>query len=711
MKRLLAGLLLTVATLSLAIPSIVSPSIAVADDGGAVSSVPAYAIIEKSGCGEYNGNVKVRMDFYLTPDAPRYPDMYLYLIDLYSPEYLLGYEGKVDKDGNPINQSDYDHWYDSLPRIWQNTPFHSHFVYFSPDVTDEEIEAELNYHLPNFYTAFQNYRDVEKGGMRHGWATEKRIEPVDYSNATDYNIRKALAEDRVDSLTRLTSELVYLEGQEYPATEIDIGATAIGRGWDWGDGYTFIALDNTANDTGTIDTFELWADTTMDGTNKVGTFYYAGADDDWTNRDGDTIGNVVSGAKRTFSGLDIDVTTGDSAGLYVQQGTIEMEQNTGGGMKWYPGDFFGTTHTYLLQATRSMSVYGTGETAGPAAPTVTSAAADDIGETTADGHGEITVTGGENADERGFVWDLATQGAPGNVAPAASGYANNWTEAGDFGVGVFDHTFTGLPPNDTIYWRACAHNSGGWSYSAERNFNTLLPLPLPPTSFTATQTGTNSITLDWVTGVGADTTTIRAKEESYPVDRTDGFEVYDGALETLDIDGLNLGTSTYYYRAWSENVTGYSTDTADTNIGGENMLFLGLLFGAIALTAIGYTKGNVPVVYGGAGIWAVFAGYSHGQAASIALNTGTWDTYGMLFWIAIAMVIVCMLEPKIRARVTGLAEDTAIALDEEGEANADFDKLLEDRKAQRERLDKFHSSRPKRRRRSKFSSVTGKAIF
>lgn len=87
-------------------------------------------------------------------------------------------------------------------------------------------------------------------------------------------------------------------------------------------------------------------------------------------------------------------------------------------------------------------------------------------------HGNITATGGENCDYRGFVWDTSSHGDPGNVAPASSGYASNWTESGSFDTGAFSHQVTGLAENVPFYVRACAHNSAGWSYGGEVSFTT-----------------------------------------------------------------------------------------------------------------------------------------------------------------------------------------------------------------------------------------------
>jgi hypothetical protein len=107
------------------------------------------------------------------------------------------------------------------------------------------------------------------------------------------------------------------------------------------------------------------------------------------------------------------------------------------------------------------------------APTVTTQAVSGIGATGGTLNGTITDTGGENCDQRGFVLDLGTQADPGNVAPAASGYALAVWSSGSFGVGAFTVNQGGLASSTTHYVRAFAHNSAGYSYGAEVTFDTL----------------------------------------------------------------------------------------------------------------------------------------------------------------------------------------------------------------------------------------------
>lgn len=94
-------------------------------------------------------------------------------------------------------------------------------------------------------------------------------------------------------------------------------------------------------------------------------------------------------------------------------------------------------------------------------------------------NGTITNDGGVTVNERGFVYDTESHGDPGDTDPDVSEYANNWTETNSFGVGVFERAVTGLGEGTLVYFRACAHNSEGWSYGAEQSFTSLTP-PINP---------------------------------------------------------------------------------------------------------------------------------------------------------------------------------------------------------------------------------------
>jgi hypothetical protein len=82
-------------------------------------------------------------------------------------------------------------------------------------------------------------------------------------------------------------------------------------------------------------------------------------------------------------------------------------------------------------------------------------------------NGTITVTGGENCDQRGFDWGTQT-----------GVYPYNWTESGSYGTGAFSHLISSLILNQTYYFRAKAHNSVGWGYGTEKSFVTPPPTVL-----------------------------------------------------------------------------------------------------------------------------------------------------------------------------------------------------------------------------------------
>ena len=105
------------------------------------------------------------------------------------------------------------------------------------------------------------------------------------------------------------------------------------------------------------------------------------------------------------------------------------------------------------------------------APSVVTNDTADVQETSATLNGDITNTGGENADERGFEWGTSLGGP----------YPNSWTEPGSFGTGVFSHTVSGLNSGTMYYFRAKANNSVGWGYGEEKSFVTASPPPPPPT--------------------------------------------------------------------------------------------------------------------------------------------------------------------------------------------------------------------------------------
>lgn len=100
----------------------------------------AIVKVEPSGCCVHKGMVQVRFSFYLKPTDPRYDEHHIQVPVI--PEG--GYPGKVGYASHygltvPLDMEDYHKWFNALPMVWQNNPFHNHFIYVDPNTTDKEI--------------------------------------------------------------------------------------------------------------------------------------------------------------------------------------------------------------------------------------------------------------------------------------------------------------------------------------------------------------------------------------------------------------------------------------------------------------------------------------------------------------------------------------------------------------------------------------------
>ena len=135
-------------------------------------------------------------------------------------------------------------------------------------------------------------------------------------------------------------------------------------------------------------------------------------------------------------------------------------------------------------------------------PDVSTVAATYVKKLSANLNGSITDVHGINADYRGFVWDTSTKGAPGDVNPWASGYANSANTSGSFEAGAFNDTITTVANTD-YYFRAFAHNTYGWVYGDELTFTSLgLALWFQPNAIIAgtllpDRAGDNDGTFTW----------------------------------------------------------------------------------------------------------------------------------------------------------------------------------------------------------------------
>ena len=110
-----------------------------------------------------------------------------------------------------------------------------------------------------------------------------------------------------------------------------------------------------------------------------------------------------------------------------------------------------------------------------------------------------------------------------------------------------------------------------------------------PTDFDAVTITDGKITLTWTPNIFASTTHIRAKVGSYPTSETDGYEVYNGAGNTVDDLSVSLDetAANIYYIAYSVDGFGnHSPNYAEDNTGGVGMTLLAILGLALVLTWI-----------------------------------------------------------------------------------------------------------------------------
>jgi hypothetical protein len=138
--------------------------------------------VNTTGVNERKGLVEVRYDCYLDPTDERYSEHYIQ-VPVIPKE---GYTGKVDEEGNPIDQDDYKKWLAGLKRVYQHNPFCCHFCQFEPTVTDAEIEFVGKLALD------MKYKDWVAGNL-----TRSKNQPVTFSTDTT---QKAACVNRVATI-------------------------------------------------------------------------------------------------------------------------------------------------------------------------------------------------------------------------------------------------------------------------------------------------------------------------------------------------------------------------------------------------------------------------------------------------------------------------------------------------------------------------------
>ena len=495
---------------------------------------------------ETKGQLKIRLDFYPKEGTKAFEQQYVYM----PVEPIPAYPGKVDAEGNPIDLKEYELWYDSLPKEWRLNPALCLFVKIDSLTTVADLESYIsNTFTPEMISTIDDIIILEDSAhlitplLKDKTTITSAISIGDKENIID------------DTNTKFEDFFVSGEGNVSPLIvlheSLDVGIDATDRASAvLINSDSYINKDNPVNDDGVIESVEIWLNAGTTTVTYVGMVTMDG--NDATTRDYEDVGAVASGSKQTFNGLDIDCVSGDYIGISGDSpGSIERDFATGDGY-WYNLEVELTnlsSTAMTFSSPRCISLYGTGtESAGNNPPTVTSVSSASVEETTANLTGNITATGGENPDTRGFQWGTST-----------GVYTTNQTESGNFSTGSYWLTVTSLPPGDEIYWRATANNSEGYGYGAEMYLETK---PEAPTGLSDTDQTDTSIYLEWTKGAGSENTTIRYRTDAYPTDYNDGTLGYNGTDAVANVTGLSPG-QIYYFRAWAistDNTTIYSDD-------------------------------------------------------------------------------------------------------------------------------------------------------
>ena len=145
---------------------------------------------------------------------------------------------------------------------------------------------------------------------------------------------------------------------------IDIGTSPADGNTQGNVNQTDIELNNPANLSGLLNTFEVWLNVSSSGATKVGTFSGSGAD--YAVRDYENLGSVTGGSKQTFTGKSCSVVAGDFIGYCSSfNGYLELSTAGGSGLRYRAGDGFSTHYTdYSLVSVCTAALYATGVSGG-----------------------------------------------------------------------------------------------------------------------------------------------------------------------------------------------------------------------------------------------------------------------------------------------------------------------------------------------------------
>ncbi len=315
--------------------------------------------LEPSGFQTRDGQLVVRVDLVPEPTDKCYS-----MHDVWVP--VVGdskYPGKMTGPF-PVDQTTHKLWLNSLPHVSQLNPCRSHFMVVEPGITKDALIAEIKNFLPsNDLTTLDNLlldprANSREIGLR---MSVKKMSPTRVATSLDLaNALRDFAGINITDLSGLGS------GGLPEDTAIDVGPGAANLVGTGGPDYTCIDRANSANDTGLIDTLQVWFNSNATVVN-LGLFYLVSGTT-YKCRSAYSWGDVASGSVQTATvGVSLAVTAGDLLGCYWDTGNIEASSLTGSGCYAAAGNKCAVDNQSLYSAWGPpfiLAIYATGATTG-----------------------------------------------------------------------------------------------------------------------------------------------------------------------------------------------------------------------------------------------------------------------------------------------------------------------------------------------------------
>lgn len=223
-----------------------------------------------------------------------------------------------------------------------------------------------------------------------------------------------------------------------------------------------------------------------------------------------------------------------------------------------------------------------------------------------------------------------------------------------------------------------------------------------PSGLTLTYVNDNQVDIDWVVGVGSDSTLIRAAYGHYPTSTTDGYLVYQGAGNHAHDTGVSLADEVQgiYYRAWAGKGGVWTLNYASNWFGDNvmligNMLFLlGFLILPIGLTVLAFKSKIAWIMFPVAVLWLVLA------LRCNDLTTAEYDTYYIIRMMAVMMAIASMFLIYAVQSLKRNPDDIMGSDRDDINIYGDAREMMEfeaSKRATRERIENMKSQRNRRR--------------